>query len=124
MTMLPHDFIESIIVGFIRDGRMKFLTDILTGPDNSSYDNGRVICLATFFVYFFLAFFAAFSGHEWTPLDFAGGAACMAAGFGANLHLKRLTEPKPRDHSNSANPDLSAQAHNQVGANRLADTLQ
>lgn len=95
ISILPHSLIERIVTRLILGGCMKWLTDILTGPDNRSYDNGRVIALASFVVYYILAFWASLRGHPWSPLDFSGGIGAMAIGFGANLHLKRHTEPKP-----------------------------
>lgn len=71
----------------------KLLKDILTGIDNKSFDNGRVVCLLSFLVYYGIAISGIHSGHPWTAMDFASGIGAMAVGFGINLRLKRKTEP-------------------------------
>lgn len=73
---------------------MKIFKDILTGVNNETYDNGRVLCFISFVVYFTLAIWSMFKGLEWHPVDFAGGAGGMAAGFGVHIKLKSETEPK------------------------------
>lgn len=73
---------------------MKIMKDILTGIDNHSYDNGRVVCAISFLVYYIMAISSLCSIHPWTAMDFAGGVGAMAVGFGVNLRLKRHTEPK------------------------------
>lgn len=72
---------------------MKLLRDILTGADNESYDNGRVVCVLSFLVYFGLAISNTALGHVWSAMDFSSGASAMAIGFGLNLRLKQPTEP-------------------------------
>ncbi len=72
----------------------KLFKDILTGADNTSFDNGRVMCSLSFIVYFTLAVLNTCNGHPWGALDFAGGVSAIAVGFGINLRLKRPTEPK------------------------------
>lgn len=79
---------------------MKLIKDILTGIDKETYDNGRVLCLLSFLVYYALALASVVSHNPWTPLDFAGGVGTMAVGFGVNLHLKKSTEPKAADVEN------------------------
>ena len=71
----------------------KLFNDILTCSDNKTFDNGRVICLLSFLVYYGLAIMSTVHGTPWSPLDFSGGACAMAVGFGINLKLKRRTEP-------------------------------
>ncbi len=71
----------------------KIINDIMTGADNESFDNGRVVCLLSFIVYFILAFCNLHAGHPWTAMDFSGGTTAMAVGFGVNLRLKKSTEP-------------------------------
>jgi hypothetical protein len=73
---------------------MKILQDILTGIDNKTYDNGRVICFLSYLVYFFMAVYSTLKCHPWNPTDFCAGAGAMAVGFGINLKLKSDTEPK------------------------------
>jgi hypothetical protein len=69
------------------------LKDILTGIDNETYDNGRIICLLSFIIYFCMALGSIVVDEPWAPMDFASGIGTMAVGFGVNLHLKRYTEP-------------------------------
>jgi len=73
---------------------MKFFKDILTGADNQTYDNGRVLCLASHIVYFIMAFINYFIDKPWAPMDFASGVAAMAVGFGVHLYMKKDTEPR------------------------------
>ena len=73
---------------------MKLFKDILTGIDNETYDNGRVLCIISFTVYFALAIWSFLVHHGWAPMDFSGGATAMAVGFGVNIKLKSDTEPK------------------------------
>lgn len=73
---------------------MKFVKDILTGIDKETYDNGRVLALLSFIVYFVLAFVDVLTDHTWSAVNFATGIATMAVGFGINLKLKSETEPK------------------------------
>lgn len=72
----------------------KLWNDVLTGADNKSYDNGRVVCFISFIVYYILSFMSMYSAHPWSAIDFASGCTAMAIGFGMNLHLKKETEPK------------------------------
>lgn len=72
----------------------KLFSDILTGIDNKTFDNGRVICFLTYIVYFIMALYTMFVGHPWSPMDFCTGAGTMAVGFGVNIKLKSETEPK------------------------------
>ena len=74
----------------------KLVKDILTGVDKETYDNGRVLCLCSFFIYFVMAIGSLGESQPWTAMDFAGGIGAMAVGFGINLHIKRHTEPQPR----------------------------
>lgn len=80
----------------------KMVKDILTGIDGETYDNGRVLCLASFLVYFILSIASFVIEKPWGAMDFAGGIGTMAVGFGSLLHLKRETEPgeKRRDDIN------------------------
>lgn len=71
----------------------KMLKDILTGIDNETYDNGRVVCLLSYLVYFAMGIASYIIQHPWAPMDFAAGCGTMAVGFGANFHLKKSTEP-------------------------------
>lgn len=73
----------------------KITKDILTGVDNQTFDNGRVMCVLSFIVYFFMAGYGVIQSHNWNPLDFASGVGTMAVGFGVNLSLKKSTEPTP-----------------------------
>lgn len=75
----------------------KIMSDILTGRDNETYDNGRFLALCSFAVYFMLAIGTLATGHPWQAMDFAGGVGTMAVGFGFNLRLKRSTEPRAKD---------------------------
>jgi len=72
----------------------KLCKDILTGADNRSYDNGRILCVTSFLSYYVLAFVNAGLGHFWSAIDFSSGCTAMAIGFGINLKLKRSTEPR------------------------------
>lgn len=72
---------------------MKMLKDILTGKDNETYDNGRVLCVASFVVYFIMAL-ASLHATPWSAVDFSAGIGAMAVGFGLNLKFKRDTEPE------------------------------
>lgn len=72
---------------------IKFIKDILTGIDGESYDNGRVLCLASHLVYFCMSAAALYIDHTWDAVAFATGIGTMAVGYGVNLHLKKSTEP-------------------------------
>jgi hypothetical protein len=74
----------------------KVVRDSLTGADNHSFDNGRIICAISFLIYFILAVGSMIKGHLWSSMDFAGGVSTMAVGFGINLKLKGQTEPPPK----------------------------
>lgn len=71
----------------------KLMKDILTGIDNHTFDNGRVIALFSFATYNTMALASFYVMHPWSATDYATGAAAMAVGFGFNLRLKRKTEP-------------------------------
>lgn len=75
----------------------KMIKDILTGADNHSFDNGRVMCVLSFLTFFVMALISVRSEHAWGAMDFAGGVSAMAVGFGFNLRLKRSTEPKKKE---------------------------
>lgn len=66
----------------------KLLNDILTGADNATYDNGRVLCFLSHMVYYVMAFLSYVIGKPWAPIDFATGVAAIAVGFGIHLNLK------------------------------------
>lgn len=72
---------------------MKLMRDISTGKDNVTYDNGRVMCLLSYIVYFAMGVASYFAGHPWSPIDFASGIGAMGVGFGVNLKLKEGSEP-------------------------------
>lgn len=74
----------------------KLIKDILTGIDNQSFDNGRVVCLISFLVYYVMAIVGMCMGHPWSAIDFASGIGAMAVGFGINLRLKHNTEPSQK----------------------------
>jgi hypothetical protein len=82
---------------FIMNEIYKILKDILTGKDNETYDNGRIICLLSFIIYFCMALGSIIVDEPWQPMDFASGIGAMAVGFGVNLHLKRYTEPNDKN---------------------------
>lgn len=71
----------------------KAMKDILTGIDNETFDNGRVLCLFSYLVYFGLAIASFFVEHPWGAIDFAGGIGAMGVGFGVHLKLKEGSEP-------------------------------
>ena len=71
---------------------MKILKDMLTGPDNVTYDNGRVLCFASHIVYFIMAFLSYIVDKPWQPIDFATGVGAIAVGFGIHLNLKSAGE--------------------------------
>jgi hypothetical protein len=73
---------------------MKILKDILTGIDNETYDNARVLCFFSHFVYFAMSIINFCINKTWVPMDFASGVAAMAVGFGIHLYMKKDTEPK------------------------------
>lgn len=72
---------------------MKFFKDIFTGKDNATYDGGRVLCAASFIVYFIFTAITLAHGTPFDYLSFSGGISAMAVGFGLNLKFKRDTEP-------------------------------
>jgi hypothetical protein len=72
----------------------KVINDILTGIDNETFDNGRVLCLLSYVMYFGLAVASFYMLHPWGAMDFAGGIGAMGVGFGVNLKLKEGSEPK------------------------------
>jgi len=72
----------------------KLFKDILTGADNVTYDMGRVFCGLSHLVYFGMAFLSYIVDQPWRPMDFAGGIAAIAVGFGIHLNLKSGSEPK------------------------------
>ena len=71
----------------------KMFRDSLTGKDNLTYDIGRVSWFLAYIIYFILAVASIFQGHPWSAMDFSAGCATMSVGFGANLVIKRSTEP-------------------------------
>ena len=73
----------------------KLCCDILTCSDNRTFDNGRVICILSYLMYFILAVLSYATNHPWGAMDFSAGATAMAVGFGINLRLKYKTEPNP-----------------------------
>jgi hypothetical protein len=73
---------------------MKLLTDIMTGVDNKTFDNGRVLSITSFISYYVLALINILEGHSWSAMEFASGIGAMAVGFGIHLKLKSDTEPK------------------------------
>ena len=77
---------------------LKIIKDSLTGSDNESFDNGRIICALSFNIYYLLAFYNTFLGHGWSAVEFASGATAMAVGFGINLHLTKQP-PEKKDES-------------------------
>lgn len=77
---------------------MTWLKNILTGIDNETYDNGRVLCFTSYIIYYMMALGNIFIDKPWSAMDFAGGVGTIAISFGINLHLKRHTEPTgPKD---------------------------
>ena len=80
----------------------KLLKDILTGIDNETYDNGRVLCLMSYLVYFTMALGSIVMNDPWPAMDFAGGIGTIAVGFGINLHLKKSTEPERKPDANAS----------------------
>lgn len=76
----------------------KMFKDILTGIDKETYDNGRVLCLLSYIVYFVMALGSIIVGEAWNALDFASGIGAMAVGFGIHLNLKSGTEPQGKDN--------------------------
>jgi len=66
----------------------KLFKDILTGVDNETFDNGRVLCFASHMVYFIMAFLSYATSKPWAAMDFAGCVAAIAVGFGIHLNLK------------------------------------
>lgn len=73
---------------------MKFFKDILTGIDNETYDNARVLCFMSHIVYFAMAFMSYVINKPWQAVDFASGIGAMAVGFGIHLYMKKDTEPQ------------------------------
>lgn len=71
----------------------KFLKDILTGQDNETFDQGRFLCIFSFFFYFGASIGSILIHKPWGALDFAGGISAMAVGFGIHLRLKNDSEP-------------------------------
>lgn len=71
----------------------KVIKDILTGIDNETFDNGRVLCLLSYIIYFILAIVSFDMLHPWGAMDFAGGIGAMGVGFGVHLKLKEGSEP-------------------------------
>jgi hypothetical protein len=71
----------------------KILKDILTGIDNESFDNGRVVCVTSFLIYYIMAIVGMGTSHPWGGMDFASGVGAMAVGFGINFRLNKGTEP-------------------------------
>jgi hypothetical protein len=71
----------------------KVIKDILTGIDNETFDNGRVLCLLSYVIYFVLALASFYMLHPWGAVDFAAGVGAMGVGFGVNLKLKEGSEP-------------------------------
>lgn len=77
---------------------MKFFRDILTGADNVTYDNARVLCFMSHIVYFVMAFTSYIINKPWQPVDFASGVGAMAVGFGIHLYMKKDTEPQGKSN--------------------------
>jgi len=72
---------------------MKIFRDILTGADNTTYDQGRVLCLLSHIVYYVMAGVGYAIEKPWAPMDFASGIGTMVVAFGVHLYLKKDTEP-------------------------------
>ena len=73
---------------------MKFVTDLLTGVDNKTYDLGRWAGALSFISGIGLEIYVV--GWKGQPFDFTQfglGVAAMATGIGAMLRLKQDTEP-------------------------------
>lgn len=79
---------------------MKLFKDILTGADNQTYDNGRVLCFLSHIVYFVMATVSYIIDKPWAAMDFASGVAAMAVGFGVHLYMKKDTEPQGNNGAN------------------------
>jgi hypothetical protein len=71
----------------------KFLNDIFTGKNNSTFDLGRILWAMGVLVFLVLSVIDVLNGHRFDPISYGAGlGAVMALGAGA-LALKSKTEP-------------------------------
>ncbi|HCA26573.1 MAG TPA: hypothetical protein DEP05_02845 [Betaproteobacteria bacterium] len=73
----------------------EFLKHIHTGVDQHTYDWGRVVGTWAVATYTVLAGYDLFQGHSFNPAAYGAGLAAIIAAVGANLLMKKDTEPKP-----------------------------
>lgn len=71
----------------------KLIKDCFTGRDNQTIDVGRVLWVIGFFVFLGLCITEVIRGHDFKPLEYAGGMGTILACGGAALGFKRSTEP-------------------------------
>lgn len=68
---------------------MKWLKDILTGSDNSTYDLGSFLAIVSFIWYFSLSLLADFRHNPWQPAQFAGGIGILVVAFSIHLYVSK-----------------------------------
>ena len=71
----------------------KFINDILTGVDKTTYDVGRVMGLGGFIGFHVMGLIAALTGHMWSAMEYSGGLSTILGSIGLHLKLKSDTEP-------------------------------
>jgi hypothetical protein len=75
---------------------MAFFRTVLTGPDNQTYDIGRVLMgFSHLFFYVITFFYNIISGHPFDPIAWATAHAALTTSGSASVAIKHFTEPKP-----------------------------
>lgn len=71
----------------------KLLKDILTGANNKTFDNGRVLGFIVVMSYLFFTLYDVVMTHTFEYEQFGIGITAIFTGIGFNLKLKETSEP-------------------------------
>lgn len=82
---------------------MKFLRDIFTGRDNTTYDIGRLLWFQALQAFIFMSAYHLYKGGAFDPIAWGAGLAGLLAAGGASLGLKAKVEP---DADGDGIPDI------------------
>lgn len=66
-----------------------------TGPDNQTWDVGRVLWAAVVIEFMALAAYALYKGQAFDAVAYGTGAGLVLAGGGVAIGMKANSEPKP-----------------------------
>lgn len=72
----------------------KILIDSLTGCDNKTFDNGRVLAFLVVICFLLFTAYDVYTTHTFEYEQFGIGIGATFAGIGLNLKLKEQSEPK------------------------------